>query len=147
MERNRQSDGHSPTGDRRRRDLSGHGKKPTKRRHSPTDRRGEGLVRTRKESDQEWGTHFLEIAKGGTCHNMERKRLSDGHSLAPPRPQRKGLVRTWKESNRVMGTHFLEAAEGGTCQDTEIQRPSYRYSPTGDHRGRDLSGHGKKLTE
>ena len=37
-------------------------------------------------------------------------------------------------------------AEGGTCQDTETNRPTEAHSPTRDSRGRDLSGHGNKLT-
>jgi len=61
--------------------------------------------------------------------------------------KREGLVRTWKESNQARCTHNLEAADRGTCQDTEGKRPSKAHSHTGDHRGRNLSGHGKKLTE
>jgi hypothetical protein len=38
-------------------------------------------------------------------------------------------------------------AEGGTCQDTEKTRPSEEHSLSGDSRERDLSDHGKKLTE
>ena len=46
-----------------------------------------------------------------------------------------------------MGTHFLETTEGGTCQDMEGKQPSNGHSQTGDHRGKDLSGHGKKPIE
>ena len=49
MERNRPSEGHSHPEDGRRRDLSGHGKKPTKRGALTLWRRQrEGLVRTQK---------------------------------------------------------------------------------------------------
>ena len=120
----------------------GHGKNATKQR-ALTDWRPqrEGIVRTQKETSRATGTHFLEIAEGGTCQDMERKRLSNGHSQTGDhrgrnlsghrnkatkqrvptswRPQMEGLVRTRKETDRVTGTHFLETTEGGTCQDTE----------------------------
>ena len=41
----------------------------------------------------------------------------------------------------------LETAEGGTCQDTERNRPTDAHSPTGDVRGRHLSGHRKEQTD
>jgi len=66
------------------------------------------------------GTHWLEIAEGGTCQDAERKRPSEGHSLSRDRR--------------------------GTCQDTERKGPSERHSLPGDRRGRDLSGHGKNVT-
>ena len=46
-----------------------------------------------------------------------------------------------------MRTHQLETAQGGTSQDTEINRPSDAHSPTGDRKGMDKSGQGKKPTE
>jgi len=47
----------------------------------------------------------------------------------------------------VRGTHKLETAEGGTSQDTERKQMSEGHSQTGDRRGRDKSGHGKKANE
>ena len=46
-----------------------------------------------------------------------------------------------------MRTHQLEMADGGTCQDTERNGPSEAHSLSGDGRGRDLSGHRKKLAK
>ena len=37
--------------------------------------------------------------------------------------------------------------EGGACQDTERNRPTEVHSRTGNDRGRDLSGHRKKLAD
>jgi hypothetical protein len=61
-------------------------------------------------------------------------------------PQREGKVRTQKESDRTRGAHFLKTREGGTHQDTKKKGLSERYSLSGPHRGRDKSGHGKKVT-
>jgi len=74
-----------------------------------------------------------------TSQDMERIRLSKGHSLSGEcrwtdksgcgknltkqgaltdwRVQMDGQVRTWKESNQARGTHSLESAEGQTSQD------------------------------
>ena len=46
-----------------------------------------------------------------------------------------------------MGTHELGAAEAGTSQDMETNQPSKGHSLPGDRRGREKSGHGKKVTE
>jgi len=53
-----------------------------------------------------------------------------------------------KETSQVRGTHPLETAvtEGGTYQNTERNQSSKGHSPSGDHRGRDKSGHRKKPT-
>ena len=102
-------------------------------------------------------------AEGGTCQDTERNRPTDAHSqpgdgrgrhssghqkkqtdrcaLTSWRRQRQALVRTMKVTDRPTRTHPLETAEGGTCQDTERNRPTDAHSPTGDGRGRDLSGH------
>ena len=61
--------------------------------------------------------------------------------------QREEFVRPQKEINQARHTHSLEMAGGGTCQDTERNWPSEAHSLSGDGRGRNLSGHGKKLTE
>ena len=169
-ERNRQSKAHSPTGGGRGRDLSEHGKDQTEQGAlTPWRRQREGFVRTRKETDRARGTHRLETAERGTCQDTERNRPSKGHSLSGDgrgrdlsghekkpteqgtltvwRRQRKGLVRTRKENDRARCTHFLETAEAETCQDMEGNRQSKVHSLSGDSRGRDLSGHGKKETE
>ena len=122
-ERKRLSDGHSLPGDHRGRVLSGHGKTATERQALTSWRSQRGrIVRTQEKSDCMTGTHFLETAEGGTCQDMEK-------------------------SDRTMGTHQLENEEGGTCQDMETKRLSNGHSPTGDHRGWDLSEHGKEATE
>ena len=169
-ERNRPTETYSPTGDSRGRNLSGHGKKPTDRGALTIWRRQrERLVKTRKETDQPRRTHFLETAEGGPCQDTERnrptetcsptgdsrgrdlsghvKKTTDQGALTHWRRQREGLVRTWKETDRPRHTHFLETVEGGTCQDTEGNLPTEAHSQTGDGRGRDLLGHGKKLTD
>ena len=123
MKRNQPSEGHLLPGDDRRRNLSGLGNKPTEQGAlTPWRRQGKGLVRTRKEIDRVRGTHLLETT-------------------------REGLVRTQKEIDRVRGTHKLETAEGGTRQAMERNRQSEAHSLSGDGRGRDLLGHGKKSTE
>ena len=169
-ERNRPSDAHSRSGDHTGRGKSGHGKKPTERCALTLWRpRREGQVRTRKETNRAMRTHQLETAQGGTSQDTERNRPSDAHSptgdstggdksghgkkptercaLTFWRPHREGQVRSRKETDRAMRTHTLETAQGGTSQDTERNRPSNAHSPTGDHTGRDKSGHGKKSTE
>ena len=103
-ERNRPSKAHSHTGDCRERDLSGRIKKPTERgaltswrqqrdlsghRKKLTERgaltswrwQREGLVRTQKETDRARRTHILEMVERGTCHDTERYRSSEAHSL------------------------------------------------------------------
>ena len=42
---------------------------------------------------------------------------------------------------------MLERTEGGTSQEMERNRLSEGHSRTGDSRGRDLSGHGKKSAD
>ena len=122
-ERDRPTEAHSPTGDGRGSDLSGHRKKSTDRGALTSWRRQtEGLVRTQKEIDRPRRTHFLETASGGTCQGTE-------------------------ETDRARRTHKLETASGGTCQVTERNRPTEVHSLTEDDRGRDLSRHRKKPTE
>ena len=58
-----------------------------------------------------------------------------------------GLVRTQKETGQARHTHVLEMVEGGTCQNTETNWASEAHSQTEDGRGRDLSGHRKKLAK
>ena len=151
--------------------MSGHRKSPTDRSALTNWRwQSEGLVRTRKESDRVTPTHFLETAGRGTCQDTESTRPSEAHSqpgdgrgrdlsqhgkkpihggaLTCCRRQRGALVRTRKETERAMPTHCLEIVEGETCQDIERNRPSEVHSQlSGDGRGRDLSGRGKKPTE
>src|SRR6267142_825991 len=66
------SEGHSPTGEHRRRDKSGHGNNLTERGALTSWRaQTDGRVRTRKESDRARGTHFLESADGRTSQDTE----------------------------------------------------------------------------
>ena len=61
-ERNRPSKAHSPSGDSRGEDLSGHGEKPTEQGALTNWRwQREGLLRTWKETDRARHTHFLEM--------------------------------------------------------------------------------------
>ena len=75
-----------------------------------------------KDTDKGRCTHFLKMAKGGTCRAME-------------------------ETNRARCTHHLETVEGGAGQDTERNRPRKAHSLSGEGGGRYLSRHGKKQTE
>ena len=76
------SEGHSRPADDKERKLSVHGQKPTDRGAlTPWRQQMEGLVRTRKETDQARATHELETAEGGTFQDKERSRPSEGHLL------------------------------------------------------------------
>ena len=150
--------------------MSGHVRKPTDRGALTNWRRQrEGLVRTRKETDQPRRTHQLEMAEGGTCQDTQESRPTEAHprpgdgrgrglsghvrkptdrgALTNWRRQWEELVRTRKETDRPRRTHVLEKAEGGTCQDTQGNRPTEAHSRPGDDRGRDLSGHARKPTD
>jgi hypothetical protein len=150
--------------------LSGQGKKQTERGALTLWRQQrEGLVRTRKETDQARGTHVLETAERATCQDTKRNYPNEGHSLPGDgrardlsghekkptdrgaltswRRQREGLVKKRKGMDRVRGTHSLETVEGGTRQDTERNGLSEGHSLPGDSKARDLSGHGNKPTE
>ena len=119
--------------------------------------RREGRVRTRKESDQARGTHFLETTEGRTSQDTTRKQLSKGHSLSGNRRGRdksghekkasewhslSGDRKGRDKSGHRKGTTERGALtswrphEGGTSQDIEIKRLNQEHSPTGDHRGR-----------
>ena len=162
-ETNRPTKAHSPTGDSKGRDLSGHGKKSTDRGALTCwSRQREVLVRTREKTDLLRCTHSLDTAEGGTCQDTEINEPTKVHShsgdgrgrnlsrhgnrptergpLTSWRRQREGLVKTQKQTDRPRPTHTLEMAGGGTCQDTETNRPTEAHSPTGDGRGRYLSG-------
>ena len=82
-ESNRLSEAHSHSGNVRGTNLSGYEKKQTERRAlTRWKRQREGLVMTRKATDQETRTHTLETAEGGTCKDTERSRPSNAHSLS-----------------------------------------------------------------
>jgi hypothetical protein len=133
-ETNKPSEGYSHSGDRIRRDKSGHGKNPTERGALTFWRpHSEGQVSTRKETDRARGTQvrtwketnrlrdtlFLETASGAqvrTRKETDRARVT--HILETASG---GQVRTRRETDRAMGTHFLETVSGGTSQDTEIK--------------------------
>ena len=121
-ERNQPSKEHSLPGDRIGGDKSGHRKKLTEGGALTLWRpHQEGQVRTQRETDQARGTHFLETTLGGTSQD--------------------------KEINQARGTHSLETASGGTSQDMKRNQLSKGHSQTGDHIGRDKSGHRKKQTK
>ena len=79
----RPTEAHSPTGDSRQSDLSGHRNNPTNQGPLTYWRRQtERLVRTPKESDQPRPTHQLETADRATCQDTETIRPTEAHS--PP---------------------------------------------------------------
>ena len=163
-------EGYSLSGDSRRRNLSGHRKKPTDRGTLTSwGRQREVLVRTREEAGQPRHTHKLETAggtwsghrkkptdrgtrtswgrqRGVTCQDTEENWLTEAHSQTGDGRGR-NLVMTQEETDRQRRTHSLETAEGRACQDTERNRPTEAHSLPGDGRRWDLSGHGKKRTD
>ena len=158
MERSRPSEGHSLPGNGRGRDLLGHRKEPTDQGALTSWRRQrEGVVRSRKATNQARGTHELETGEEGTrqdterndqlrrTHKLEtrtgrdlseyRKKPTDQCALTNWRRGREVLVSTQKEANRPRCTHSLGTAEGGTCQDTERNQSTEAHSRTGDEVG------------
>src|SRR6267142_1339333 len=81
MEGIRASKGHSRPGKHRRMDKSGH-RRNTSERGALTNWRvqTDRQVRTRKESEQARGTHFLERADRRTSQDTEGIQVSEGHS-------------------------------------------------------------------
>jgi len=90
-------------------------------------------------------THVLEIAERGTCQDMERNRLSKGHSLSGDHRVR-DLSGHGKELPKQDALTSWRPQKRG-FQNMERNRPGKRYSHPGDRGERDLSGHGKKATE
>src|SRR6266850_417191 len=99
MERIRPREGHSPTGECRQMDKSGHGKNLTEGHSRPGECR--------------------QTDKSG-----HRKNSTERGALTSWRAQMDGRVRTRKESNRARGTHILESADRQTSQAMERNRPS-----------------------
>jgi hypothetical protein len=144
-ERNRPSKAYSHPGDRRGSELSGNGKKHTERgRLTSWRQEREGLVRTRKETDQARPTHQLDTAERGTCQDAERNRPSGAHSLSSDSRGTDFLGQ--KETDRAKPTYSLETV-GRDLSEHGKSRPSKAYSPAGDRRRRDLSGNRKQPTE
>jgi len=56
-----------------------------------------------------------------------------------------GTCRTRNKSELARGTHSLRSTQ--TCQEIERKQDYEGHSLPGEHRERDLSGHGKKETE
>ena len=140
------SEGHSHSGYRRGRDESGHRRKVTKLGHLQTgDRRGRNKL----------GHEKKEPSKGHSPPGDHRGRNKSGHGkkvtergvLTLLRPYREGQVRQQKESDQMRGTHILKTAEGGASHDPERKRLNKGHPHTGDGRGKDESGHGKKATK
>ena len=86
---NRPTKGHSPTGDSRRRDLSG-----------------------RKGNRPSEGHSRSENSRGGDLSEHDGTRPSEGHS--PTGDGRERLVRIQKEIDPARVTHYLKT-QGGTC--------------------------------
>ena len=57
-----------------------------------------------------------------------------------------GLVRTWKENKLAIGTYSLERAKVRAGQDMERKQASNRYLLSGEGKGQDWSGCGKKTS-
>jgi len=118
-ETNRASKGHSPTGECRGRDKSGHRNKLSKQGALTFWRvQRERQVRTQKQTEQARGTHILESAEGETSQDTETNRASKGHS---PTGECRGRDKSGHRNkpSKQRGTHSLESAEGETSQDTE----------------------------
>jgi hypothetical protein len=122
-------------------------------------------------------TNRLETVEAGTCQETKKKPSNESHSpprdtrrgdlSGHGKATEKGHPQTgdgrWRtsqkmkgggtcqdtESDRAEATDQLDMVEEGACQDTlaERKQQSKRYSQTGDGRGRDLSGHGKKMVD
>ena len=111
--------------DRGKGELSGHGKKGTRKEHS---------------------SHLLEKAEIGTGQDMERKQASRGHSQTG-----EGRERDWsghgKKASQQGGTYFLERAERGTGQDSEGKKANKGHSLPGESRGQHWSQYGKKVRQ
>ena len=166
----RSTEAHTPTGDGKQSDLSGHRNNPTDRGPLTFWRRQtERLVRTPKQSDQLTPTHELETADRATCKDTERIRPTEAHSrtgdgrqsdlsghrnnltdrgpLTFWRRHTERLVMPPKQSYRPRPTHQLETADRATCQDTETIRPTEAHSHPGDSRQSHLSGHRNNPTD
>src|SRR6267142_2058357 len=143
----RPSEGHSPPGERRGTDKSGHGNNPTERGALTSWRaQTDGKVRTRKESDRARGTHQLESADRWTSQDTERIRPSKGHSQTGERRQPDksghGRIRPSEEHSRTGECRWMDKS-GHRKNPTERGA----LSPTGECRRSDKSGYGKNLTE
>ena len=77
----RPTEAHSPSGDGRQSDLSGHRNNPTNRGPLTFWRRQTArLVRTLKQSDRPRPTHLLETADRATCQDTQTIRPTQAHS-------------------------------------------------------------------
>ena len=106
-------------------DKSEYGEKVTKQGALTNWRpQRKGQIRTRKESNQAWGTHHLETVEGGISQDMESKQPSEEHS------------RSGDHRGRDESRHGKEATEhslsgnhrGRTSQDMERTQLNKRYS-------------------
>jgi hypothetical protein len=174
------SDGHSLSGEVTGMVKSGNGKKGSKQRALTSWRRHiegqvrrwkeserqvltlwrghrEGQVRKFKESERAMGAHELERAEGVSSKEIQRKRVSSGHSLSGEstgwvksenakkaskqraltlwRGHREGQVRKCTESEAATGTHGLESAQGRSSQETQRKRASSGNSLSGESTG------------
>ena len=89
-------------------------------------------------------SHKLTRTEEGTCEDTETELARKGYSLSEGHKE-KELVRHRKK--RAHEEHSLPGENrGGIGDDTGRSRQTEAHSHSGDGRGRDLSGHGKKLT-
>jgi len=113
------SKGHSPTGEPRQSDKSGHGKNASQQGTLTNWRaQTEGQIRTWKECKPARGTHFL----GGPDRDKSGYRTNMGQqgALTYWRVKMMRQVRTGKCCKPERGTHILESPDGETSQDTKI---------------------------
>ena len=141
----RTSEADSLSGDSRRGDLSGHGKKQAQGGELTGWRgqREKACQDTKISRPDE--THLLPRERRneerGTCQDTERNKSSEAISLSED-GRRQGLSEhgTWIKADRARLTYILEMAEGETCQDMKTNtNETHSLAGAGDGRGRHLS--------
>jgi hypothetical protein len=125
--------------------MSGHRNNSSKREELTSwSASGTTSQETEKQSERARGTHFLEIASGGTSQITETIRASEGHS----RPGEHG-----EKTSQDMETILASEEHSQAGQRIRRDRTGHRknlservcqwHSPTGNCIGRDKSGHGR----
>jgi hypothetical protein len=64
-----------------------------------------------------------------------------------PTGEWEGQIKTRKECERARATHKLKSADRGTSEDTERTRVREGRPLSGEHRERDMSGHGENASK
>jgi hypothetical protein len=88
-----------------------------------------------------WQTHKVE-----TSLFPEIKGLRGTHGLQSEGGGG-GRDQNTEKRESASGTHGLQSTSRGTSHDTETIRVSERHSHSGEHIGRDKSGHGKNSSD